>query len=1032
MRVRILGPLEVEDESGRAVELGRPKQRALLALLAINPNSELSTDRIIDELWGDQPPSDGPRNVRVYVSRLREVLEPDRPKRAPGRLIVTEASGYALRIDPENIDARRFERLIGEARGEMADDLESARQTVDEALGLWRDRPLAGLAFEEFAQSEIRRLEELHLSALELRFETSIRLFEHSSVIPELEKLVTEHPLRERIVGLLMEALAGSGRQTEALRAYRSLELRLANEVGLEPSVELRRLEERILLQQEQLERPAPQTAESNPVGSLPARLTSLVGREHDLDEIAGLLEGTRLLTLTGAGGVGKTSLAIEAVRNVAAQYSGRVWLVDFSPLRDSTGVTAAVADALGVEGESGVPLQSAIAAALGRKRILLLLDNCEHVVDAVASLVLELLQAVPELSIICASRRSLGVDGESVYGVAPLGIPPATADVGKLRDVASSRLLSQRAAAVSPGFEITIENAADVATICRRLNGIPLPIELAASNLRCMTIREVAECLRDRLSLGGRQRGVLHHRTLRATLQWSYDLLEEAERALFDRLSVFAGRFSRAAALAIGTGRDGVPPSAELAALVDASMIVADVTGRAASYKMLLALRDFGLLHLRERGELESVRRAHAEYLAADAEEMGLQLVPLGPTKRIERNASVDDFRAAADWALQAGLTELATHLYVPLSHHWINGGHLAEAAHWMGRVNQLGGEESLVRWRLQFAVAIYEFFAGRNEKAEAAFRSLSASALQIAEPAASADALQFVGRVRWRRGDLRGGRDDMAAAAEVQSDRAGRAKLYEGLAVLELLLGNIAAAQQQADLLTAFADGNDDPMAACNALNVRGWLACYRGNLSESIRCFEQCRGIAIDEGDWDHDVNARLGLAWVFPALGLPDQALAQAKAALELSVDAGNWGKHVESMILMGGAQLDLGDLPRAAHSVAEGLEILRDHTQRVDHMLRGIRFAGWIALASGRSDLAIRFMTVVEAQHRRIGYVDSSADAARSAHALTEAGRMLGETERDALTRAAVDAPLAEVLNEAVDYLSQVSEDLATI
>ncbi len=366
MRVRILGPLEVEDEWGRAVELGSPKAQALFALLVIHANHVLSTGRIIDELWGEQPPSDGARNVRVYVSRLREVLEPDRVKRAPGRLIVTEPSGYALRIDPEKIDALRFERLIGEARGEMADHPDSARKTIAEALSLWRDRPLAGLAFEGFAQSEIRRLEELHLSALELGYEASMGVGEYGPIIPVLEKLVAEHPLRERLVALLMEAMAGSGRQAEALRAYRSLQLRLADEIGLEPSVELRLLEERILLQQEQRsDKPSLPSPEAYAVNNLPARVTSFVGREADLDQVARLLEDTRLLTLTGPGGVGKTSLAIEAGRSAAAQYSGRVWLIDFSPLGDSTGVTGAVADALSVKDESGVPLESAIAAAL-------------------------------------------------------------------------------------------------------------------------------------------------------------------------------------------------------------------------------------------------------------------------------------------------------------------------------------------------------------------------------------------------------------------------------------------------------------------------------------------------------------------------------------------------------------------------------------------------------------------------------------------------------------------------------------------
>ena len=1029
MKVRVLGRLEVTDESGRVVELGSPKAQALFALLVIHPNSVLSTDRIIDELWGEQPPSDGARNVRVYVSRLREVLEPDRAKRAPGRLIVTEPSGYALRIDPEDIDALRFESLIGEARAQMVDDPGSARGKIAEALGLWRDRPLAGLGLEEFAQSEIRRLEELHLSALELRHEASMRLGEHSSTIPGLEKLVAEHPLRERLVALLMEAMAGSGRQAEALRTFRSLQLRLADEIGLEPSVELRLLEERILLQQEQRsDEPSLPSAEAKPVANLPARVTSFVGRESDLDGVARLLERTRLLTLTGPGGVGKTSLAIEAARRAVVQYSGRVWLVDFSTLGDSTGVTAAVANALGVKDEAGVPLESVIAAALRLEPSLLLFDNCEHVLDAVSSLVVELLEAVPELSIVCTSRRSLAVDGESVFEVAPLGLPPVGADVDELRATASSRLFSERTVAVSPGFELTIDNAADVAALCRRLDGIPLAIELAASKLRAMTTGEVVESLGDRLSLGGRQHGVARHRTLRDTMQWSYDLLDEAEQRLFDRLSVFAGRFSREAALAVGADRDGVPPSVELAALVDASMIVADVSGRATKYRMLATLRDFGVFNLREVGDLENVRRAHAEYLVADAEDMVLPYAPNQPTKRVEQNVSVEDFRAAADWALQVGRTELTPGLVGPLNHHSISGRRLNEVADWVDRVNQYAVEGSFEEWRLQMTAATIDYHTGRNEAAEAAFRSLSASAAEMGEAAASADALQYAGHVRWRSGDLRGARDDMATAAEAASasDWSGHSK-REILAEIELQLGNITAAEQQAEILATFTDRAHAPVATAAEIHIRGWVAFYRGKPEESIRLLEKCRDLAIEEGDFRHHGVARLGLARVFTARGLPDQALAHAQAAHDAAL-AGGWeAHHGQSMILIGGVQLDLGDISRAARSLMDGLEILRDRHPSVEYMARGLRFAGWIALADGRSDLAVRFQTAAEAEIQRIGFVDPPAEAAQAANALTEARQSLGDAKQDTPTNPAEHGPFATVLNEAVDYLHDIAE-----
>jgi tetratricopeptide (TPR) repeat protein len=509
--------------------------------------------------------------------------------------------------------------------------------------------------------------------------------------------------------------------------------------------------------------------------------------------------------------------------------------------------------------------------------------------------------------------------------------------------------------------------------------------------------------------------------------MQWSYDLLEEAEQDLFDRLGVFVGRFSRSAALAVGAGSDGVSRAAELAVLVDASMIVADVGGRTTSYRMLPTLRDFAVMNLLERGELESMRRVHAEYLAADAANMGLRLVPMGPTRRIEESVSFEDFRAAADWALEVGFTELAMNLFLPLSHHWINGGRLAEAAHWLGRVRQLDVGESMVMWRLQLAAAILDFFAGRNELAEAAFRSLDASALRLTDPAAEAVAKEFVGRVRWRRGDLRGGRDEMAAAAEASLGLIGSAIwLFEGLAVLQLYLGDISRARHTVDRLVTFAEGKDDALATCIALNVQGWLASYEGDLPESIRCFEECRRIAAEQGDWNHEVNARLGLGWVLPGLRRPRQALAQAEAARGLSLDPGNRSKHAESMIVMGQALMDLGDLPRAALSVADGLQTLQGHIQRVDHMTRGLRIAGWIAAAQGRNDLAFRFMTVSDEHHRRMGYSDPPADAVRSRDALASVAQRLGDAERESLAGAAVGVSLADAVREAIGYLSEAA------
>jgi hypothetical protein len=467
-----------------------------------------------------------------------------------------------------------------------------------------------------------------------------------------------------------------------------------------------------------------------------------------------------------------------------------------------------------------------------------------------------------------------------------------------------------------------------------------------------------------------------------------------------------------------------------ELTALVDASMIVADVSGRSTKYRMLPTLRDFGGFNLREGGELESVRLAHAEYLTADAKDMVLPYASNQPTRRVERNVSVEDFRAAAHWALRAGRTELAPGLVGPLINHDVRSGRFDEAALWVDRVNQYAVEGSFEQWRLQIAAVTVNYHAsGRSEAREAEYRSLSVSAAEMGEAAASADALQYAGHALWRHGDLRGARDAMATAAEAgsASDWSSLSK-REILAQIELQLGNITAAEQQADILATFADRTHDPVATAAAIHIRGWVAFYRGKPEESIRLLENCRDLAIAEegNDFYHHMRARLSLARVFAALGLPDQALAQAKASSDAALAVWHQARG-QSMILVGRAHLDLGDLSQAARSLMDGLENLRDRHPSAEYIARGLRFAGWIALADGRSDLAVRFQTAAEAEFQRIGFVDPPAEAAQAAHALAEARQLLGEAEQDTPANRAEQAPFATVLNEAIGYLHEVAE-----
>jgi predicted ATPase len=655
----------------------------------------------------------------------------------------------------------------------------------------------------------------------------------------------------------------------------------------------------------------------------------------------------------------------------------------------------------------------------------LLLLDNCEHVIEGVATVAVRLLRLAPQLTVIATSRRSLSIEGESVYEVVPLEVPPVGAGVDELWSTPSSRLFLDRAALASPGFAIDSDSSADIVTLCRRLDGIPLALELAASNLRSMTSGEIVESLQDRISLKGRQRTLPHHRTLRATLQWSYDLLNEEEQQLFDRLAVFSGRFSRGAALASGIGEPG-PTASALAALVDASLLVADVSDRSTSYRMLPTMRDFGLFNLREEGELESVRRSHADYLTSDAAEMDLPLNPFGATRRIEQNVSVDDFRAAASWALRAEHDELALALLVPITFFCLNAGRLSEAEDWLSRIDLEGDALSLERWRLQMVAGCLDFQFGRTEAAEGRFRSLSVTGGQLGEAEAVAVAIQLAGRVRWRLGDLHGARDDMAAAVDAGSDWAGTGHTArEGLAVIELSLGNVEAAENHARFLDAFAERTKDPVTACTAVNTRGWVAWYQGDLEASVRCFERLRDLAIELGAETYETDAHRTAARVFLAAGMPQRALREAEAARDLATEAGTPDKHGDALVAAGGAHLDMGDVARAAQYVATALEVLRSRAVAVRTLLWGLQIAGWITLAGNRAELAARYLIAAEFERERMGQVDPPASSDRMQREMREARRVIGDDAWTMAEHSVRSSTFTAVVDEAIDYLRGV-------
>ena len=840
MEVRFFGELEAV-EGGAPLPVRGTKQRALLALLALQRGRPISADRLIDALWGDGQVANAANALQAQIGQLRRALG--------ATAIVTSEAGYALDVGPDDVDAARFEQLVAKGRRLLEEgETALASSTLRQALQLRRGEPLSEFAYAGFADAERARLDDLTLVAIEARAEADLVLGRHGELVGELEALCREHPLRERLWELLMLALYRAGRQAEALRAYSQARDHLVDELGIDPGPALRQLEARILAQDPSLAAagPAPLQTVAAPMatGNLRERLSSFVGRTAELEELKEVVRSSRLVTLIGPGGVGKTRLALETAATLREEHRDGAWLVDLASVTEAEGVAPAVAGTLGaaVAGLTA-PLSPSstvelIVAYLAGRSLLVVLDNCEHVIAEAASLAEALVGAVPGLRLVATSREPLAVPGEVLVAVRTLATPAAT------------ELFVDRARAVRPGFSADGRTRAVVNDICRRLDGLPLAVELAAARLRSLTVATLAERLDDRFRLltGGSRTALPRQQTLRAVVDWSYDLLFEDERRLFARLSVFAGGCDLEAAEAVCA--DDQVPTAEildvLSRLVDKSLASASDAGGDARFSQLQTLWQYGRDRLIEAGEVDTACARHGAYYRQMAEKArdGLRGA-LGPIWRERLSADLGNLRAALDWFIAAENADAALSLASAMAWLWVINGDPVEGARWLGDALGARGPrraelEATARvWHGYFVCQAFSPAAPVLE-CETAVGALSTSQ----DRARRADALLCFATVLLRVHEFARSLDALREAHELLEPavHGWRLALHDWLVAENLaLLGHFADAEPAAHASVERFNAEGEVWLSVGPLNILAGIAESRGDLDGASATYE-----------------------------------------------------------------------------------------------------------------------------------------------------------------------------------------------
>jgi len=1021
LEVGVLGPFDAR-AAGQRIIIRGSTERALLARLAMDGNRPVSTGRIISDLWGDRAPRRPRQAIHALVFRLRRDLG------EMAAALETSDHGYSLRLDADGLDLWRFEALVGLSRRARADGgLDAAARHLTEALALWRGDALTGLDDCPFVPSRARQLAESRFETLIERIEIDLDRGLHARLIPELEALVLQWPTHEGLCRLLMTGLYRSGRQVDALAAYEGLRKRLAGQFGLDPSPRLKELELEVLRQDPGLDwrvpaappsqpqgqpsvRPAPLPdapgpppgppgalpdppgmpgpassahADSGPQrdrirGSLPHPLTSFIGREAELADISALVGRHRLVTIAGSGGCGKTRLAIAAGHLLARDVDVR--FVRLEGLTDGDLVPVAVAEALGVRLGRGQSATTELTDALADRDVLVLLDNCEHVLPACAGLVVAVLESAPGVRFLLTSREQLSVPGEAVRRLRPLAAPrPGEPDETVDASEAVQLFRDRAAAAVGSAEQLGRAALPAIAEVCRQLDGIPLAIELAAVRLATLSLDQLSSRLADRFNVlhAGARTALPRHRTLLAAMTWSHDLLDEQERCLFRRLAVFASAFPLEAAEIVCAGGPAAPGDIcdLLARLAAKSLVVVERSDGEVEYRLLNTIREYADSWLVDAAERDGLARRHHDWCLDQAAGAARALHDGDQPRWARRMRScMDDIRTALDWALRPDGETVA--LAGEMWQVWEMRGQEREGRQWLGRALARGaGARPEERANLLLGAAVFARGADDFDEAHQFLQQAAGIYRDLADAEGTARCCLELGRLlvlESKLGPAERCADDARRQYRDLADEWGVAWANVLAGNVLMVRGDYQAASRMLEPALAAGHRLDNPVLVGDTVVFLGLVAVRTGCVREAAGYFEEALRIGRMLGS-DALVNVALANLGVVAghegdhgrALALLDEALAMARQRgeplavarilLESGEIVGRQGEHSRSQALANDALRMYAEIG-AFSPVSQCLDVLARASLSLGRIPRAATLLG--AADAARRDLGL--------------------------------------------------------------------------